>query len=116
MLFELLAGLTAFLVARDRKESLTEMAVSAGISGLVIGLIIGVLAIFLLSPVIGTIYSIAGIEIPLTIADMLSQMQVFSIATLFLSIVYSAITSAIMALVSVALYALNKEIMKRMEL
>lgn len=116
MLVELLIGLTAFLVAKERKESIAEMTLVASISGLVIGLLGGLIMAFLLSPLINMLYGIVGITVPVTILDILNQLGSFGIGTIFLSIAYSGITSAVFALLAVLFYEISKKMMKNIQL
>jgi hypothetical protein len=116
MFVELLIGMTAFLVAKERKESIGEMTLTAGISGLIIGLIGGLIIAFLLSPLITLLYGLIGITVPTTILDMLNQVGTLGVGTIFLSIIYSGITSAVFALIAVLFYELHKWMMKNIQI
>lgn len=115
MFMELLIGITTFLVAKDRKESVTEMAVTAGLVGMLVGLLCGII-LLVISPLLTMLFGLVGVEVSLTIVTMIMAVANAGVATILLSIIYSGLASAIFALLAVFFYWITKEIMTRIEL
>ena len=113
-MFEAIIGLTAFLAAKNRKESITEMMVASATGGLTLGLIGGLLAMFIFAPLMIVIQSITGIDSTIT-ATITGIMPVGFIA--FISVLgYYIVTSIIYALAAAAFYGLATYVMKSINL